>query len=238
MVDDDTWLNPSELYHFLYPLEWRMPVILGHTLEDPGCVPLLARADQRAPSSLSRPVPPIESDLNHRSLARLPLPPCRISLTSYIAGGSGMLMSLPAARILAANLYTNCYAHKAYYNDMTLGECAWSHGIPQVRRLLLRAVFVCWLLATQGKHANATINAANVLLFAYRLQVFSPLFDFHGRVLQANNRELRITEAMSHVAVHKVYSKPDEQKMREFYAHWEQRVKPWWDAMRQRASKG
>ena len=94
MVDDDTWVNPVELYHFLLPLEWRLPAVIGFTIEDPG-----------------------------------------MGLTSWIAGGSGMLLSVEAAKPLAANIYGPlCDASNAYYNDMSLGECAWKLGIPQVSR--------------------------------------------------------------------------------------------------------
>ena len=43
-----------------------------------------------------------------------------------------MLLSMPAARIMADNLYPRCYARKADYNDYTIGECCWVTGVPQV----------------------------------------------------------------------------------------------------------
>jgi hypothetical protein len=109
-------------------------------------------------------------------------------LTSWIAGGSGMLLSLEGARILAGHLYPTCHVEDTPYNDMALGQCAWRLGVPQV---------MC------------------------------PLFDFHGRVLNTNNREVRVTEAMAYVTVHKVV---DPARMRQLYAHWRERVQPWWDA--------
>ena len=62
-----------------------------------------------------------------------------IPLYQWVGGGSGMLLSMPAARVLAKELYPSCFAAKADCNDYTLGECCWQHGIPQVRGLTVHA---------------------------------------------------------------------------------------------------
>ena len=46
-------------------------------------------------------------------------------------GGSGMFFSAPAARLVAAALYTDACPFEGF-NDMTIGRCAESLGIPQV----------------------------------------------------------------------------------------------------------
>lgn len=51
--------------------------------------------------------------------------------TAWLAGGSGMFFSAPAARLVAAALYTDACPFDTW-NDVTIGRCAESLGIPQV----------------------------------------------------------------------------------------------------------
>ena len=83
-------------------------------------------------------------------------------------------------------------------------------------------LFACWLVIT----LRISIPLKRCCDCLRYMQVLSPLFDFHGRVTNTNNRELRITEAMSYVTIHKV----EAPKMTEYYDFWQRRVKPWWDA--------
>ena len=36
MIDDDTFINPDMLEYTLAGLDWRMPVVLGHVIEERG----------------------------------------------------------------------------------------------------------------------------------------------------------------------------------------------------------
>ena len=36
MIDDDTFINPDMLEYTIKSLDWRMPIVLGHVIQEPG----------------------------------------------------------------------------------------------------------------------------------------------------------------------------------------------------------